>query len=247
MTTLFISDLHLTEDRPKIIALFQKFLHEEAAQADALYILGDLFEAWLGDDAVQPSMRPVLDELAWLTGTGVPVFIMVGNRDFLIGERFEEMTGCTLLPDPSVINLYGTDTLLMHGDTLCTDDVDYQQFRKQVRNPAWQNAVLAKSIEERIAMAREARAESQARTQEKSEEIMDVNADAVREAFREHGVARLIHGHTHRPAIHPLTVDETPVTRIVLGDWYDQSSVLRISENNVELSDCPTTAKTANH
>lgn len=247
MTTLFISDLHLTEDRPKIIALFQKFLHEEAAQADALYILGDLFEAWLGDDAVQPGMQPILDELAWLTGTGVPVFIMVGNRDFLIGKRFEEMTGCQLLPDPSVINLYGTDTLLMHGDTLCTDDVDYQQFRKHVRNPAWQNAVLAKSIEERIAMAREARAESQARTQEKSEEIMDVNADAVREAFREHGVSRLIHGHTHRPAIHPLTVDETPVTRIVLGDWYDQSSVLRISENNVKLSDCPTSSETANH
>ena len=240
MTTLFISDLHLTEERPEIITLFQAFLREEAAQADALYILGDLFEAWLGDDAVLPSMQPVLDELSMLTKSGVPVFVMVGNRDFLLGEQFEKMTGCKLLPDPSVINLYGTDTLLMHGDTLCTDDLDYLEFRKQVRNPAWQSAVLAKTIDERIAMAREARAESKARTQEKSEDIMDVNAEAVNEAFREHDVTRLIHGHTHRPAIHQLTVDGVSVTRIVLGDWYDQSSVLRVNENGVELSDCPT-------
>lgn len=240
MTTLFISDLHLTEERPKIIALFRTFLREEAAQADALYILGDLFEAWLGDDAVLPSMQPVLGELSTLTKKGVPVFVMVGNRDFLLGEQFEKTTGCKLLPDPSVINLCGLDTLLMHGDTLCTDDVDYQAFRKQVRNHAWQSAVLAKSIDERIAMAREARAESKARTQEKSEDIMDVNADAVSEAFRKHNISRLIHGHTHRPAIHQLTVDNKPVTRIVLGDWYDHSSVLRICGKNVELSDCPT-------
>lgn len=240
MITLFISDLHLTEERPEIIALFQTFLREEATQADALYILGDLFEAWLGDDAVLPSMQPVLAALSTLTKSGVPVFVMVGNRDFLLGEQFEKMTGCKLLPDPSVINLYGTNTLLMHGDTLCTDDVDYQKFREQVRNPAWQSAVLAKTIDERIAMAREARAESKAATQEKSEEIMDVNAEAVNEAFREHGTTRLIHGHTHRPAIHPLTINGTSVTRIVLGDWYDQSSILRISENDVTLSNYPT-------
>ena len=240
MTTLFISDLHLTEERPEIIALFRTFLREEATQADALYILGDLFEAWMGDDAVLPSMQPVLDELSTLTKNGVPIFVMVGNRDFLLGEQFEKMTGCKLLPDPTVINLYGTDTLLMHGDTLCTDDVEYQAFRKQVRNPAWQSAVLAKTIDERIAMAREARAESKARTQEKSEDIMDVNAEAVNEAFREHSVIRLIHGHTHRPAIHQLTVGEKTVTRIVLGDWYDKSSVLRVNENNLALSDCPT-------
>ena len=247
MTTLFISDLHLTEERPEIITLFRTFLREEATQADALYILGDLFEAWLGDDAVLPSIQPVLDELSALTKNNVPVFVMVGNRDFLLGEQFEKMTGCKLLPDPSVINLYGTDTLLMHGDTLCTDDVDYQAFRKQVRNPAWQSAVLAKTIDERIAMAREARAESKTRTQEKSEDIMDVNAEAVNEAFREHGISRLIHGHTHRPAIHQLTVDEKMVTRIVLGDWYDQSSVLRIDENNIALSDCPTSFEATAH
>lgn len=243
MATLFISDLHLTEERPEIIALFRTFLREQAAHAEALYILGDLFEAWLGDDAVSADMQPVLDELARLTRSGIPVFILVGNRDFLIGEQFARMTGCTLLPDPSVIKLYGTDTLLMHGDTLCTDDVDYQQFRRQVRDPTWQAAVLAKSIEERMAMARAARAESALRTREKSDAIMDVNENAVLEVFRSHGVTRLIHGHTHRPAIHQLWVDETPVTRIVLGDWYDQSSVLSVSEDGVELtSPAPTQA-----
>lgn len=247
MTTLFISDLHLSEERPEIIALFRRFLREQAAQADALYILGDLFEAWLGDDAVSPGMQPVIDELSRLTRNGVPVFVMVGNRDFLLGEQFEKMTGCTLLPDPCVINLYGTDTALMHGDTLCTDDVDYQQFRQQVRNPAWQSAFLEKSIAERIAIAREARAESKLRTQEKSADIMDVNAEAVNSIFRMHGVSRLIHGHTHRPAIHQLNVDDTPATRIVLGDWYDQSSVLRVSENKLELSDCPTSSETGSH
>ncbi|MDT8384968.1 MAG: UDP-2,3-diacylglucosamine diphosphatase [Gammaproteobacteria bacterium] len=246
MATLFISDLHLTEERPEIIALFRTFLREQAAHAEALYILGDLFEAWLGDDAVSAGMQPVLDELSRLTESGVPVFVLVGNRDFLIGERFAEMTGCTLLPDPSVIKLYGTDTLLMHGDTLCTDDVDYQQFRRQVRDPAWQAAVLAKTIDERMAMAREARAESTLRTREKSDAIMDVNEKSVLEVFRSHGVTRLIHGHTHRPAIHQLWVDETAVTRIVLGDWYDQSSVLSVSEDGVELTS-PAPTQTDQH
>jgi UDP-2,3-diacylglucosamine hydrolase len=234
--TLFIADLHLSEQRPDIIQLFQTFLREEAAQANAIYILGDLFEAWLGDDAVQAEMRDVLHNIKQLTESGVPVFVMVGNRDFLLGEEFEKMTGCTLLPDPSVINLYGTDTLLMHGDTLCTDDVDYQAFRTQVRNPEWQKAVLAKPIEERIKIARDARAESQARTREKSDEIMDVNEQTVAQALRTHGVCRLIHGHTHRPAIHECTVDNKSVIRIVLGDWYDQSSVLRVSADGVTLT-----------
>ncbi len=239
MTTLFISDLHLTEERPNILRLFQTFLREQACQADALYILGDLFEVWLGDDAIPTGMQPILDELSRLTGSGVPVFIMVGNRDFLIGQQFEKITGCQHLPDPSIINLYGMDSLLMHGDTLCTDDVDYQQFRKQVRDPAWQKEFLAKPIADRIALGRAARAESQARTQEKAEDIMDVNSLAVANAFRQHGITRLIHGHTHRPAIHPLTVDGIAVTRIVLGDWYDQSSVLRVSADSIELSGLP--------
>ncbi len=236
MTTLFIADLHLSGERPNIIRLFQTFLKEEASQAEALYILGDLFEAWLGDDAVQPDMLDVLADIKHLTENGVPVYVMVGNRDFLLGTVFEKMTGCTLLPDPSIINLYGTDTLLMHGDTLCTDDVDYQAFRKQVRNPQWQKAVLAKPIEERIKIAREARAESRARTAEKSEEIMDVNAQAVAGAFREQGVSRMIHGHTHRPAVHEICVDNQAATRIVLGDWYAQASVLRVSADNITLT-----------
>ncbi|MBL1275648.1 MAG: UDP-2,3-diacylglucosamine diphosphatase [Ectothiorhodospiraceae bacterium] len=236
MSILFISDLHLTEQRPNIIALFQQFLREEAAQAEALYILGDLFEAWLGDDAVTPDMQTILDGLAQLTAANVPVYVMVGNRDFLLGEPFEKNTGCKLIPDPSIINLYGTDTLLMHGDTLCTDDVDYQKFRIQVRDPAWQKAFLAKTLEERTTIGRDARAQSKARTQTIAEEIMDVNATAVNEAFRQHGVTQLVHGHTHRPATHQLTVDNTAVTRIVLGDWYDQTSILRVTAEGMALT-----------
>lgn len=237
--TLFISDLHLSAERPDIINLFQAFLREEATQAEALYILGDLFEAWLGDDAVQPEMRAVLDGLAELTRNNVPVYVMVGNRDFLLGSNFEKTTGCKLIPDPSVINLYGTNTLLMHGDTLCTDDVDYQKFRAQVRTPQWREMVLAKTVGERIQMAREARAQSQAHTRGKSEEIMDVNAQAVAEAFRTHNVSRLIHGHTHRPAVHKSTVDDKTVTRIVLGDWYTQASALRVTADSIELTPKP--------
>jgi len=229
VSTLFIADLHLSGERPHIIRLFRDFLKKEARQADALYILGDLFEVWLGDDAVPPDMIDVLHDINHLTKSGVPVYVMVGNRDFLLDTVFENMTGCMLLPDPSIVNLYGIDTLLMHGDTLCTDDVDYQAIRKQVRSPQWRQTILAKSIEERTQIAREARAESRARTREKSDDIMDVNAQAVENAFRTHGVNRLIHGHTHRPAVHESIVNDKAMTRIVLGDWYDKASVLRIT------------------
>ena len=236
MTTLFISDLHLSGERPQIVELFLRFLREDAVNADALYILGDLFEVWLGDDAVFPDIKPVMEALAALHRRGVPVYVMAGNRDFLMGAGFEAMSGCTLLPDPTVIDLYGTPTLLMHGDTLCTDDVEYQRFRAQVRDPRWQAAILAKSVEERIAYAKQMRAQSKAAMQGKSEEIMDVNAQAVGQALREHQVTRMIHGHTHRPAIHGLMLDDHPATRIVLGDWYDQSSVLRCDEEGCRLA-----------
>ncbi len=236
MSTLFIADLHLSGERPHIIRLFRDFLRKEARQADALYILGDLFEAWLGDDAVPPDMVDVLHDINHLTKSGVPVYVMVGNRDFLLGTKFENMTGCMLLPDPSVVNLYGTDTLLMHGDTLCTDDVDYQAIRKQIRSPQWRQAILAKSIEERVKIAREARAESRARTREKSNDIMDVNTQAVENAFRTHDVNRLIHGHTHRPAVHESIINDKAVTRIVLGDWYNKASVLRVTTDTIELT-----------
>lgn len=236
MSTLFISDLHLSGERPHITELFVNFLQGEVAQAEALYILGDLFEAWLGDDFVPPELTAVIDALAALSRQGVPLFVMVGNRDFLMGPGFETLTGCRLLPDPTVIDLYGTPTLLMHGDTLCTDDTDYLHFRALVRNPAWQAEFLAKPVAERIAFAKQARAESRVHTQMTAEEIMDVNAEAVAQALRQHGVSRLIHGHTHRPAIHQLEVDAQPATRIVLGDWYEHSSVLRCDAEGCELT-----------
>ena len=241
MATLFISDLHLSGERPHIITLFTQFLREEARRAEALYILGDLFEVWLGDDAVPGEIQPVINELRDLTSSDVPVFVMVGNRDFLLGKDFEKATGCQLLPDPSVIDLYGVPTLLMHGDTLCTDDVDYQTFRAQVRDPAWQTAFLAKSIEDRIAFGKQARAESKARAREKTDDIMDVNPQAVIDTLSRHQTYRLIHGHTHRPAVHKINLGDQTATRIVLGDWYEQESVLKVDTSGLRLSGNPQT------
>lgn len=235
MSTLFISDLHLSAERPHLIEQFIALTRGEAREAEALYILGDLFEAWLGDDAVLPDIVPAIDALKELTESGVPVFVMAGNRDFLMSEGFETMTGAKLIDDPTVIDLYDTPTLLMHGDTLCTDDVTYQAVRAQVRDPAWIAAALAMNIEQRIEMAKQMRAQSRAHTQSTAEEIMDVNADAVTSALRQHGVTRLIHGHTHRPAIHSLEIDGNPATRIVLGDWYQQASLLRCDGESCEL------------
>ncbi|VAX04126.1 UDP-2,3-diacylglucosamine diphosphatase [hydrothermal vent metagenome] len=235
MSTLFISDLHLSGERPRLIEQFIQLTRKEAREAEALYVLGDLFEAWLGDDAVLPEIAAVISALKALTESGVPVYVMAGNRDFLMGKGFEVMTGVKLIDDPTVIDLYGTSTLLMHGDTLCTDDVIYQQVRAQVRDPAWISAALAMSLEERIATAQKMRAQSQAHTQDSAEEIMDVNADAVTEALRQYGVTRLIHGHTHRPATHSLQVDGQTATRIVLGDWYQQASLLQCNETGCEL------------
>lgn len=233
--TLFISDLHLSDERPAITALFLGFLREQAAGAEALYILGDLFEVWLGDDAVLPGYAPVVQGLKQLSATGVPVFVMHGNRDFLLGERFARDSGCTLLPDPAVIDLYGEPTLLMHGDTLCTDDVEYQQFRAQVRHPETQRQFLAMGLEQRLAVARQYRAESRERSRYKSETIMDVNQAAVEEALRRHAVRRLIHGHTHRPAVHRLAVDGREAQRLVMGDWYEQGSLLTCDRNGCRL------------
>ena len=235
MSTLFISDLHLDASRPRLVEQFIGLTGGEAREADALYILGDLFEAWLGDDAVLPAMQPVIKAIKALTDSGVPVYVMAGNRDFLMGEGFEAMSGARLIEDPTVIDLYGTPTLLMHGDTLCTDDVVYQQVRARVRDPQWIAAALAMGIEERIETAKKMRAQSQAHTQSTAEEIMDVNEEAVKSALRKHAVTRLIHGHTHRPAIHSLEVDGQPATRIVLGDWYEQASLLRCDDSGCEL------------
>ncbi len=235
MTTLFISDLHLDGSRPEITRLFFDFLAGEARDAEALYILGDLFEAWIGDDDDDPHHQAVIARLQDLARV-VPVAVMRGNRDFLYGPRFAAMSGCRLMPDAEVVDLYGTPTLLVHGDQLCTDDVEYQSVRTMVRDPAWQQAVLAKPLSERREMARSARAQSAIENSMKAEAIMDVNADTVASTMREHGVTRMIHGHTHRPAVHELELDGRPARRIVLGDWYDQGSVLRVGANSMEPS-----------
>jgi len=235
MTTLFISDLHLSEQRPSIGEAFIGFLEGEAREAEALYILGDLFEAWLGDDMVLPAYAQAIEAMHRLADAGVPLYVMHGNRDFLLGEAFTAMSGATLLAEPHVVDLYGTPTLLLHGDTLCTDDVEYQRFRTMVRNPDWQADVLAKSPEERLALARQFREMSMSEMAGKSEAIMDVNAEAVASAFREAGVRQMIHGHTHRPAIHDLELDGQPARRIVLGDWYEQGSVLECDTEGCRL------------
>jgi UDP-2,3-diacylglucosamine hydrolase len=231
MTTLFISDLHLDNVRPQIIDLFEGFLAGEARQADALYVLGDLFEAWVGDDDDSALATRVARALRGLADSGVPVHFIAGNRDFLLGPAYAERSGMRLLDDGSVVDLYGTPTLLMHGDTLCTDDVEYQAFRAQVRNPEWQSQFLALPLAERRAFAAHARDASRAHTGSTAMEIMDVNKEAVADAMRSAGVHRLIHGHTHRPATHPFRLDDQHAERIVLGDWYEQGSVLRVASS----------------
>lgn len=239
--TLFISDLHLDASRPAITELFLRFLRERAARADTLYILGDFFEAWIGDDAVPPD-HPVLAGLRQLTYAGLPVRVMRGNRDFLLGDTFEEITGARLLDDPGIITLGDEQVLLMHGDLLCTDDVEYQRFRAMVHDPRWRADFLSRPVPERLELARQARQESATRNSslaESDEEIMDVNQDAVVRTMRDHGVYRLIHGHTHRPDIHHFRLDDAPATRIVLGDWYEQGSVLEYRDGRYDLQTLP--------
>ena len=233
--TLFISDLHLDPERPAITELFLDFLANRAVRSEALYILGDLFEAWIGDDDTGPMNDAVCDGLRACKETGTPVFVMHGNRDFLLGAAFAARSACTLLDDPGCIELYGIPTLLMHGDLLCTDDTGYMTFRDMVRNPGWQETLLSKPLEERRRMAQDMRASSREQTSGKAESIMDVNREAVERIMTENNVQRLIHGHTHRPAIHDLKVAGHPAQRIVLGDWYEQGSVLVCSPAGCEL------------
>lgn len=225
--SLFISDLHLTAERPAANERFFRFLDETAATAEALYILGDFFEAWVGDDALaDPFHAQVVAALHQLVCRGVRLYVMHGNRDFLLAEEFSRASGASLLAEPHVVNLYDRPTLLLHGDALCTDDLDYQQFRRLVRDPGWQVSFLARPLPERVALARELRARSEQVKGNKRPEIMDVNPEAVQEAFRQHGVPRMIHGHTHRPAHHHLMVDDRPCERWVLPDWYDTGGYL---------------------
>jgi UDP-2,3-diacylglucosamine hydrolase len=234
--TLFISDLHLTEERPEANERFVTFLEDRARAAAALYILGDFFEYWIGDDDLEwPFNAVVAGLLRDLTRRGVPVSLMHGNRDFLIGERFCAATGASLLADPTVAEIEGTRTLLVHGDTLCTDDLDYQAWRRKARDPAFQAAFLAKPLPERRVAIVQMREKSKEVVQGKAAEIMDVNDGAVREALRRHGVRRLIHGHTHRPGRHALEVDGSRCERWVLPDWYGRGGYLEVGPRGPRL------------
>jgi UDP-2,3-diacylglucosamine hydrolase len=239
MATLFISDLHLDAGTPEIGAQFLEFLEREGRGADALYILGDLFESWIGDDDPNPHYAGMKSAIRRRVDSGTLVYFMHGNRDFLIGDRFADETGVRILADPCIIGLYGNRVMLSHGDVLCTDDFEYQQVRAMTRNPEWQSMMLSKSLGERKEVAERARTQSQARNAMLPEHIMDVNQEAVEQAMRSNGVSLLLHGHTHRPAIHEFELDGKPATRIVLGDWYDQGSVVRWDEQGFTLEVLP--------
>ncbi len=230
---VFISDLHLSAERPEIINLFLKFADEVAANAEKLYILGDFLEYWLGDDDPALALQPVFEKLNELaTKHETKLYFMHGNRDFLIGKDFSQRYHLTLLNDPHIINIQGRRTLLLHGDTLCTDDIEYQKFRNMVRDQQWQQDFLSKSIEERIAIAEKLRQASRDSTAEKDDDIMDVNQQATDSAFIENNVDLIIHGHTHRAMIHKKAINNAETTRIVLGDWYKTGSYLQISDTS---------------
>jgi UDP-2,3-diacylglucosamine hydrolase len=233
VTALVVSDLHLDPARPAIAAQFHAFLAGPAREADALYVLGDLFEAWVGDDA--PVHGETIAALRAATDAGVALYFMHGNRDFLLGEGFCRATGGALLADPTVVEADGRRALLTHGDALCTDDVPYQRLRALVRDPAWKAQFLALSLAQREALAAEARAGSRAHTANQQAMLMDVNPEAVARTFRDSGVDTIVHGHTHRPGVHRLEVDGRACTRIVTGDWYAQGSVLRWDRDGLEL------------
>jgi len=242
MTTLFISDLHLDAERPAVTSLFGAFMQGEARRADALYLLGDLFEAWVGDDDPSETGAYVAARIREVADAGVPVFFIRGNRDFLVGDAFARRAGMRILPDPAVVVLYGKPAILMHGDLLCTSDVAYQAFRAQTRNPAWQAQFLAQPLAARLAFAAQARAASAAhqggmKQNDKAqfETLTDVTPATVQATLAQFGIDTLIHGHTHRPAIHDLNVNEQACQRIVLGDWYEQGSVLRVEPDGMTL------------
>ena len=239
MASLFISDLHIDASCRQIIRQFTEFLQTQARDADALYILGDLFDSWVGDDAPDPGQSAAIAAIKSLTASGVPCFVMHGNRDFLLGPKFCADTGARLLPDPVIVTLYGVPVLVMHGDALCTDDRAYQRLRATVRDADWQSQFLALSIAARRALAGAARTGSQAHMASMEDAITDVNAESVAAALRAAGTSILLHGHTHRPGIQSVSVDGRECTRIVLGDWHQQGSLLRWDSSGPELLSLP--------
>jgi len=233
--TVFISDLHLEDSRPDVTRALLFFLQQYKGDCQALFILGDLFEVWLGDDNSSPLIQQVILSLREMSDSGAALYIMRGNRDFLLGNAFCDATGAQLLSEPTVIDLYGQPTLLLHGDSLCTDDTEYQIYRKKIRDPAAIGKLLAMSLKERSTLARDLRKKSRTANSNKAENIMDVNASAVEQIMAEYDVKQLIHGHTHRPARHILKVNGATAERFVLGDWNRKGWALRASEKKIEL------------
>ncbi|NIX92668.1 UDP-2,3-diacylglucosamine diphosphatase [Pseudomonas fulva] len=233
---LLISDLHLQEERPDITRAFLDLLEGRARQAKALYILGDFFEAWIGDDAMTAFQQSICQAMRRLSDSGTALYLMHGNRDFLIGQAFCEAAGCTLLSDPCVVELEAERVLLMHGDTLCTRDLGYMKMRRLLRNPVslWLLRHLPLSV--RLKLARKLRSESRAQTRMKSTEIVDVTPEEVPKVMAAHDVRTLVHGHTHRPAIHKLMVDGEPARRIVLGDWDKRAWALQVDAQGFQLA-----------
>ncbi len=234
---LFISDLHLCDSRPHISRAFHAFLEEIAVKAQALYILGDLFEYWAGDDSIEiDSLQPNIHALCRLVSSGVPVYFICGNRDFLIADGFEKATGATILPDPSLVTLYEKSVLLSHGDALCTDDITYQNFRTEIRSTAWQSQFLSQTLAARIAYIEQLRSKSEQAKSTKSMQIMDVNPEAVDDLLRAFSYPPIfIHGHTHRPNKHIHQIDGNTCERWVLGDWYEQGSYLKLDKNGCHV------------
>ena len=234
---VFISDLHLAPERPQIIELFLRFCDEVAAPADTLYILGDFLEYWLGDDDPSPALTPVFDKLIELSEKHqTRIVFMHGNRDFLVGNKLAKRCHFELIESDTLkIKIQGQDALLMHGDTLCTDDIEYQKFRQLVRSPQWQQDILGKSIEERIQIAKNLRQQSKKSTTEKEESIMDVNPQETQKTFIDNKVDLIIHGHTHRPAVHQQVINDKETTRVVLGDWFKTGSYLRLNNNATDF------------
>jgi UDP-2,3-diacylglucosamine hydrolase len=238
VTTLFISDLHLQPSQPELLRACLDWLAAQAHGIDALYLLGDIFEAWVGDDDDAPWLETFSAALQAVHASGTAIYFMHGNRDFLLGAQFAARCGMQLLPDSIVIDLYGHPTLLMHGDTLCTEDREYLAFRAQVRNPQFQQMVMSKSLDERRALAVMLREQSKMAASNKAEDIMDVTPNEVIRVMEANGVDRLIHGHTHRPARHKLSVSGAPAERIVLGDWRNGDCMWYLraeSDQSIEL------------
>ncbi|QBF27551.1 UDP-2,3-diacylglucosamine diphosphatase [Pseudomonas tructae] len=232
---LLISDLHLQEERPDITRAFVDLLDGRARHAEALYILGDFFEAWIGDDAMTPFQTSICQALRALSDSGTQVFLMHGNRDFLLGQAFCKAAGATLLADPSVVEMGGEPVLLMHGDSLCTRDLAYMKMRRYLRNPLSLWILRHLPLSTRQKLARKLRSESRAQTRMKANDIVDVTAEEVPRIMQQFGVRTLVHGHTHRPAIHKLVVGDQPARRIVLGDWDRQGWALEVDEHGFQL------------